>query len=145
MYDVYRTCLCYYKTRSLEMTLFDRFKNDPMGKRFGDVMNDDRFNFKDIVRFFEVEARQHRMASAQIHFKTPALGGVVVEMEGHPAFSFLKEGNKFETIRLRQAIGVLTKVVMESMGWKKTGKKGSLCSLTKYFTSSEIYTSPAAH
>ena len=122
------------------MSLFDRFQNDAMGKRFKDVVNDGRFSFKDVVEFFEDDTRQDRMIMAQTHFKTPALGGVVVELEGHPAFSFLREGSKSDTIRLRQAIGVLTKVVMESRGWKKTGKKGSLCSLAQHFTSSEIYT-----
>ncbi|MCK5665683.1 MAG: hypothetical protein KAI17_19480 [Thiotrichaceae bacterium] len=75
--------------------------------------------------------------------KTTPLGGIVVELETHPAFSFLATEDKSQTRRLRQALGVLVKVVMEGHGWTKTGKKGSLCSLSKFFTLSEIYNPPA--
>lgn len=121
--------------------LYDAFKNDPLGKCFTDVIQDTRFNFLEITKFLEDPERQHRMLIAQPHFNVPALGGVVVELEQSPTFAFLAE-NKHDTRRLRQAIGVLTKIIMQQHGWQKTGRKGSLYSISKYFTVTELYEPP---
>lgn len=121
--------------------LYDAFINDPLGKCFPDVIKDTRFNFREITKFMEAPERQHRMLIAQPHFNVPALGGIVIELEQHPAFAFLGE-KKQATRRLRQAIGVLTKIIMQQHGWQKTGRKGSLYSISKYFTVTELYEPP---
>lgn len=120
--------------------LFDNFLKDPRGKRYSDVINDPRFNFEAMVQFFDNQARQQRMIDAQPHFQVPPLGGVVKELEQDPAFAFLGNADKSQTRRLRQVIGVIVKVVMEQLGYKRAGKKGSLYSLSKYFKISELYT-----
>jgi hypothetical protein len=55
------------------------------------------------------------------------LSGVVRELETQPAIDrFLGSKHPRRTKRLRQAIGVLVRIIMEQRGWRKTGKKGSL-------------------
>jgi hypothetical protein len=55
------------------------------------------------------------------------LAGVVRELESLPAVDrFLATQDPRRTKRLRQAVGVVVRIVMEQRGWKKTGKKGSL-------------------
>ena len=55
------------------------------------------------------------------------LAGVVRELESQPAIdSYFSGVHAQQTQRLRQAIGVLVRIIMERRGWKKTGKKGSL-------------------
>jgi hypothetical protein len=55
------------------------------------------------------------------------LAGVVRELEAEPAIDeFLSVVHTRRSTRLRQAIGVLVRIIMEQRGWQKTGKKGSL-------------------
>jgi hypothetical protein len=61
------------------------------------------------------------------HHDRPALAGVVRELEAQPAIDrFLGSQHPRRTKRLRQAVGVLVRIIMERRGWKKTGRKGSL-------------------
>ena len=63
----------------------------------------------------------------KIHHDRAPLAGVVRELETQPAINgYLSGVHAKETRRLRQAIGVLVRIIMESRGWKKTGRKGSL-------------------
>ena len=49
------------------------------------------------------------------------------ELESQPAVDqFLGSKHPRHTKRLRQAVGVLVRILMERRGWRKTGKKGSL-------------------
>jgi len=51
----------------------------------------------------------------------------VRELESQPAIDrFLSSAHPRRTKRLRQAIGVVVRIIMDGLGWKKTGKKGSL-------------------
>ena len=115
------------------------FSSDRQGRTYTDVMNDPRFDFAQQLEFFNSAERQHRMFIAQEHFKTPPLGGVLLELEKHPAFACLHKYPKSETHRLRQAIGVMVKIIMEANGWTKAGKQGSLYSLSKIFGHTELY------
>ena len=48
-------------------------------------------------------------------------------MESLPAIDdFLDSKHPQRSKRLRQAVGVLVRIIMERRGWRKTGKKGSL-------------------
>jgi hypothetical protein len=64
------------------------------------------------------------MEESETHHDRAPLAGVVRELESLPGI------NKFlgtvQAQRLRQAIGVLVRMIMERRGWRKTGKKGSL-------------------
>jgi len=104
-----------------------RFMEDRQGRTFSDVLDDPEQPFDDVLAFFDDAARQRRMEEAEIHHDRAALAGVVRELEAHPAVDrFLASKDPRRVKRLRQAIGVVVRIVMEARGWRKTGKKGSL-------------------
>lgn len=103
------------------------FLHDRQGRTFVDVLNDLEQPFDAVLGFFDDEGRQRRMEESEIHHGRPALAGVVRELESQPAIDdFLSSKHPRRTKRLRQAVGVVVRMVMERLGWKKTGRKGSL-------------------
>jgi hypothetical protein len=67
------------------------------------------------------------MLESEIHHDRAPLAGVVRELESQPAIDeFLSSKHPQRTKRLRQAVGVVVRMIMERLGWKKTGRKGSL-------------------
>lgn len=105
----------------------DEFLEDRQGRTFADVLDDPEQPFDDVLAFFDDAERQRRMEDAEIHHDRAALAGVVRELEAQPAIDrFLASQAPRRTKRLRQAIGVVVRIVMEQRGWRKTGKKGSL-------------------
>ena len=103
------------------------FLGDRQGRTFADVLDDPEQPFDEVLDFFNDAERQRRMEEAEVHHDRPALAGVVRELELQPAVDdFLASKDPPRTKRLRQAVGVLVRIIMEQRGWKKTGKKGSL-------------------
>jgi len=103
------------------------FLADRQGRTFADVLNDPEQPFAEVLEFFNDEARQRRMDESEIHHDRPPLAGVVRELESQPGIcGFLSSPHPHRTKRLRQAVGVVVRMIMEPRGWKKTGKKGSL-------------------
>jgi hypothetical protein len=103
------------------------FLQDRQGRTFADVLNDPSRVFDAVLNFVNDEARQRRMVESELHHDRPPLAGVVRELESQPAIDgFLSAEHPRRTKRLRQAIGVVVRMIMEGHGWKKTGKKGSL-------------------
>ncbi|TWU29762.1 hypothetical protein [Bythopirellula polymerisocia] len=105
----------------------DEFLADRQGRTFADVLNDPDQPFEEMLAFFSDENRQRRMEESEVHHDRAPMAGVVRELESLPAINqFLSEIHAQRTQRLRQAIGVLVRIIMQRRGWKKTGKKGSL-------------------
>lgn len=103
------------------------FTEDRQGRTFADVLDDPEQPFDDVLAFFDDAERQRRMEDAETHHDRAALSGVVRELEAHPAIDqFLGSKDPRRTKRLRQAVGVVVRIIMEQRGWKKTGRKGSL-------------------
>ncbi|MEZ6119848.1 MAG: hypothetical protein R3C28_25220 [Pirellulaceae bacterium] len=103
------------------------FLEDRQGMKFADVLNDPKQPFDAVLEFFNDYDRQRRMEEAELHHDRSPLAGVVRELESLPAIDgFLSELHARRSMRLRQAIGVLVRIIMERRGWQKTGKKGSL-------------------
>jgi hypothetical protein len=101
------------------------FLADRQGRTFSDVVNCDLF--QTVLDFFNDEGRQRRMEESEIHHDRPALAGVVRELEALPAVDkFLATSHPSRAKRLRQAVGVMVRMIMKRLGWMKTGKKGSL-------------------
>jgi hypothetical protein len=91
------------------------------------VLGDPEQPFDDVLAFFSEPERQRRMEDSELHHDRPALAGVVRELESLPSVDrFLASQDPRRTKRLRQAVGVVVRIIMEQRGWKKTGKKGSL-------------------
>lgn len=103
------------------------FLEDPQGRTFADVVGDPEQPFDEVLEFFNDADRQRRMEEAEIHHDRPPLAGVVRELEAHPAVDrFFAQIHPHRSKRLRQAIGVVVRIIMERRGWRKTGRKGSL-------------------
>lgn len=104
-----------------------RFLQDRQGRTFADVLNDAEQPFELVLAFFNDENRQRRMEESETHHDRPPLAGVVRELESQPSIArFLATKDDRRTKRLRQAIGVVVRMIMERRGWRKTGRKGSL-------------------
>jgi hypothetical protein len=103
------------------------FLQDQHGRTFADVLNVSGQPFDAVLDFFNDADRQRRMEESELHHDRPALAGVVRELESQPAIDgFLSSKHPRHTKRLRQAIGVVVRMTMGRLGWKRTGKKGSL-------------------
>lgn len=103
------------------------FVEDRQGRTFSDVLDDPEQPFDDVLSFFNDGERQRRMEEAEVHHDRPALAGVIRELEAQPSVDqFLATKHPRATKRLRQAVGVVVRIIMEKRGWQKTGKKGSL-------------------
>ena len=103
------------------------FLDDRQGVKFADVVNDPEQPFDQVLAFFSDGDRQRRMEESELHHDRAPLAGVVRELESQPEIDrFLAGVHSRRSTRLRQAIGVLVRMIMERRGWQKTGKKGSL-------------------
>jgi len=90
-------------------------------------LNDPEQPFDEVLAFFNSPDRQRRMEDAEIHHDRPPLAGVVRELESLPGIDrVLGDVQPNRSKRLRQAIGVVVRIIMLRRGWKKTGRKGSL-------------------
>jgi hypothetical protein len=103
------------------------FLSDRQGKTFADVANDPALPFDEVLQFFSDAGRQRRMEESELHHDRTPLAGVVRELESLPALDDLFTiAESAKSKRLRQAIGVVVRMIMERRGWQRTGKKGSL-------------------
>jgi hypothetical protein len=105
----------------------EEFLKDRQGRTFADVLNDPGQPFDEAREFFNNPDRQRRMEESETHHDRAPMAGVVRELESLPGVNkFLGTEQPQRNQRLRQAIGVLVRMIMERRGWRKTGKKGSL-------------------
>ena len=112
------------------------FLADATGRCFVDVVNADPGLFDRIVDFCGDPGRRQRMLDA-VGEGRPALAGVVTELEQQPWFEAHMTAMP-ETRRLRQAIGVLVKVIVQDHGLRTTGRRGQLPG-SRWFGSAEMY------
>ncbi len=105
----------------------EKFLEDLQGRTFSDVVKDPEQPFDEVLQFFNDNNRQRRMEESEIHHDRPPLAGVVRELESHPAIDrSLAETHTQRSKRLRQAVGVVVRIIMQARGWQKAGRKGSL-------------------
>jgi hypothetical protein len=103
------------------------FQKDRQGRTFADVTGDPGQPFDQVLAFLNDKDRQRRMEESELHHNRPPLAGVVRELESQLEVDrFLASQHPRRTKRLRQAVGVVVRMIMERRGWRKTGKKGSL-------------------
>lgn len=121
----------------------EQFFDHKLGRTFADVVTSDEYPFGEVLEFFSDPARQQRMVESELHHDRPPLAGVIREFEALPRIhTFLATGHPRYTQRLRQAVGVIVRIVMERRGWKKTGHKGSLGVRTSVAANSQV---PGSH
>jgi hypothetical protein len=118
--------------------LGEDFQADPQGRRYADVLAMPSFAL--VLAFFDDRGRQRRMIESEEHHDRPALAGVIKEFEKSGVMKELFDWlSPKESVRVRQAVGVVVRLVMNKHGWIQTGKRGSLTGLSKWFTRSERY------
>lgn len=123
---------------SSKITVRD-FMLDRTGRAFRSVVDDDRIDFEGWIDFFNDATRQRRMIDAEIS-GSPALAGVTVELEKHPAFAgFLTDGDQRTAFRRRQAIGVIVRLVMEGLAWRKAMGSGRMTGISLVFKTAQRY------
>ncbi|MBI2703752.1 MAG: hypothetical protein HYX32_00465 [Actinobacteria bacterium] len=99
---------------------------------------------RQLIHVLNEPANEQRLLDAEAH-GMPALAGIVRQVEGDPSIeTVLKAGTK--GYRFRQTVGVAITLKMSRLGWKATGRKGTVKN-ARYFTKAEHYESdrpPAA-
>ncbi|WP_146575243.1 hypothetical protein [Botrimarina hoheduenensis] len=112
---------------SAVVVLRENFAADRQGRTFSDVLNDPAQPLDEVLAFFSDGDRQRRMEESEVHHDRAALAGVIREFEAHPSIdAYFAAVHPVETKRLRQAVGVIVRMIMEQRGWQKTGRKGSM-------------------
>ena len=105
----------------------DDLLRDREGSTFADVVNDPQQPFDAVLDFFNDEDHQRRMEGSKIHHERARLVEVVWELEAQPLIDdFLSSQNPLRANRLREAVGVVVRMVVERLGRERIGKKGSL-------------------
>jgi hypothetical protein len=113
------------KMRKLIVTRHD-FLQDRLGRTFADVVNDPEQPFDALLKFFNDEDRQRRMEESEIFHDRAPLAGAVRELESQPSVDeFLSSKHPRRTKRLRQAVGVVVRMVAERLRWQKDREENS--------------------
>jgi hypothetical protein len=123
--------------------LEDEFRSDTQGRRYADMLAKSGFDL--VLAFFDDPDRQRRMIESELHHDRPAFAGVIREFEQHTGINaFFRSLSVKESVRSRQAIGLIVRIVMVRLGWRPSGKRGSLTGLSERFSRSERYVMTAA-
>jgi hypothetical protein len=105
----------------------EKFLDDRQGRTFADVLDHAGQVMDEVWDFFSDAGRQRRMEESEIHHDRPALAGVVREFELLASVqAYFSTQHPRQANRLRQAVGVIVRIIMEQRGWRKTGRKGCL-------------------
>lgn len=130
---------------SVPMSLAE-FQGDSHGRTFSDVINGAPQALRET---FEVLARpevQLRMQDAELHHDRPALSGAIREVESCPAVASVLRATgtpaeKRFRDRYKRAVGATVRMIMESNGWSKTGRKNAI-GVGEHFAVAERYKQP---
>ncbi len=114
----------------------DDFLDDPHASKYRDELARRPEAFVRLFALLNDPANEQRLTDAEMH-RLPALCGVVRFIESDPTIkAVLSEDSA--GYRFRQTVGVALKLKMAKLGWRTTGRKGSVKG-AKYFTKAERY------
>ena len=112
------------------------FLDDPHASRYRDELTRRPEAFVRLFALLNDPANEQRLMDAEMH-QLPALCGIVRFIETDPTIrSVLDEGPSGH--RFRQTVGVAVKLKMAKLGWKTTGRKGTIRG-GEHFTKAEHY------
>lgn len=121
---------------------FQEFSQDAQGRKYTDVFRSALVELEATLGVLARADVQQRMLDAERHHDRPALAGAVVDIEAVPVVAhFLATAPKNSRDRFKRAVGAAARIVMEGLGWKKTGKKSAIGAGT-YFFNAERYEEP---
>jgi len=105
----------------------EAFAGDQRGRTFTDVLDNKEVPFDSALQFFRHSDKLRRMMDSELHHARPALAGVILDFEDVPKVrAYFETNDPRRTVRFRQAVGILVRMLMIQAGWEKTGIKGSL-------------------
>lgn len=114
------------------------FTQHPLGRRYADVLRDSAAPTASAFGLFDDPRVLQRLVDAEKHFDAPPLAGMIRELEQIPDVAhFFTIHDTQRTMRFRQAIGIAILIMMERLGWRKTGRKGSVRG--EWFSRNERY------
>lgn len=114
----------------------DDFLADPHASKYRDELTRRPEAFVRLFALLNDPANEQRLVDAEMH-RLPALCGVVRFIEADPVINAVLVEDR-AGYRFRQTVGVALKLKMAKLGWRTTGRKGSVKG-AKYFTKAEHY------
>lgn len=114
----------------------DDFSNDPHAAKYRGELTRHPEAFVRLFALLNDPANERRLIDAEVH-DLPALSGVVRFIEADPAIRpVLAQGSA--GYRFRQTVGVALKLKMAKLGWRTTGRKGTVKG-AEHFRKAEHY------
>lgn len=102
------------------------FPADAQGCRFKNEVDAWPVDFSAILAMLDEPNARSRLVASSIAGR-PALAGVIAEIEERADVdAYFRSTEPHDTRRFRQAVGVAIRLAMEDLGWRPTGRKGSL-------------------
>ena len=112
------------------------FGRDPHAAKYIGELDSHPDAFMRLFAVLNDPANEQRLIDAEMH-DLPALAGVVRFIEAEPSIDrILSTGSS--SFRFRQTVGVAVKLKMAKLGWRTTGRKGTVKG-AEYFTKAEHY------
>ncbi len=118
------------------------FTDDAQGRKYTDVLTAMGAELQAALGVLTRAEVQLRMLDAEEHHDRPALAGAIHDIEEQPTVkTLLATAPKNSRDRFKRAIGAAARIVMEGLGWKKTGRKSAI-GAGQYFSIAERYEAP---
>jgi len=115
------------------------FLADPYAAKYRAAVEKHHDAFTRLLDLLNDPRNEQRLTDAERQHR-PALAGIVDFVERDRAIVLVLDSGK-DGIRFRQAAGVAVKLKMAKLGWKATGRKGTVSNAT-HFTKAERYEPP---
>jgi hypothetical protein len=116
------------------------FLDDPHASRYRGELDVHPDAMRRLIALLNEPANEQRLLDAETH-GMPALAGIAPQVEGEPLIeTILRSGT--DGMRFRQTVGVAVKLKMARLGWRTTGRKGTVRG-ARYFTKAERYRAEA--
>ena len=122
------------------MLTLKSFEDEPYGRIFIVVLKNPDLPIKPVMKLLNNVEKVQCMACVTRNIEFPALGAIVKDLEKiREVKEYFESKIPSETLKYRQFVGMAVRLKMEEIGFKKTGKRGNLGSISKWFTRAAIY------
>lgn len=116
------------------------FEVAPHGRRFLPVVNNPKVPVRQVMYLLNDPQNLDGMAFVTENIEYPALGAIVKKLEQIPEVDkYFRSTPSRDTLKFRQCVGMAVRLAMEEKGFRTTGKKGSIGSISEWFTRAEIF------
>jgi len=112
------------------------FSADPHAAKYQGELDAHPDAFRQLFALLNLPANEQRLIDAEMH-ALPALAGVVRFIEADPSIERILASGA-SGFRFRQTVGVAVKLKMAKLGWRTTGRKGTVKG-ARHFTKAEHY------